>query len=98
MTLTDGTDKAYYGIALLSKDRCFRQLLKSPDDQIDSEGRDDSDPRTVAAVRRVTSALLHGTLFRFVADDMILIVEETRVDLVDDLEKGTGVSSEKSMG
>ena len=39
VTLTDGADKAYFGFALLSKDRCFGQPLKSPDDQIDSNGR-----------------------------------------------------------
>lgn len=39
VTLTAGADKAYFGFALLSKDRCVGQPLKSPDDQIDSNGR-----------------------------------------------------------
>lgn len=37
VTLTDGDHKVYYGIAFLSKDRCFKQLLNSPDDPIDTD-------------------------------------------------------------
>jgi len=36
VTIVDGNEKAYYGIAFLSKNRCFKQLLKSPDDPIDA--------------------------------------------------------------